>query len=400
MSVRSSFTILKKVKLPDKYKLARFQRSPELGPKILFFSGGSALKSVSAELIHYSHNSIHLITPFDSGGSSAVLRKAFNMPAVGDLRNRLMALADKSLYFNPSVFKLFAYRFPKDESQNKLRDEFYEMAFGKHPLVADVPDPMRKIIKHHLRFFWQQMPEDFDFRGANIGNLVLTSGYLEYERHFDPVLFIYSKLVEARGIVRPIVNKNVHLAVKLDNGEVICGQHKITGKEVPPLRSKIKEIFLTQSLDDFEPIRVEIREKIKRLIGEAELICYPIGSFYSSIIANLLPSGVAKAIANNSCPKIFIPNTGKDPEAIGLTLEEQVLKLIYYLRQDAPESSPVQLLNFILVDEDIKLYPGARLSKLELMRFGVEIIRCKLVSKESYPYLDPELLVKALLSIV
>ncbi|MEG6550492.1 2-phospho-L-lactate transferase CofD family protein, partial [Desulfocurvibacter africanus] len=81
--------------LPDPIKLARFLRAPELGPKVLFFTGGTALKALSRRIIDYTHNSIHLITPFDSGGSSAKLRAAFDMPAVGDLRNRLMALADR-----------------------------------------------------------------------------------------------------------------------------------------------------------------------------------------------------------------------------------------------------------------------------------------------------------------
>ena len=49
------------------------------------------------------------------------------------------------------------------------------------------------------------------------------------------------------------------------------------------------------------------------------MICYPIGSFYSSVIANLLPDGVARAVAENDCPKIFIPNTGVDKEMLGRT---------------------------------------------------------------------------------
>jgi hypothetical protein len=35
---------------------------PDLGPRILFFSGGSALRRLSEKLVDYTHNSIHLIT--------------------------------------------------------------------------------------------------------------------------------------------------------------------------------------------------------------------------------------------------------------------------------------------------------------------------------------------------
>jgi hypothetical protein len=49
-------------------------------------------------LCRFTHNSIHLISPFDSGGSSAVIREAFDMMAVGDIRNRLMSLADETVH--------------------------------------------------------------------------------------------------------------------------------------------------------------------------------------------------------------------------------------------------------------------------------------------------------------
>ena len=60
------------VALPDPTRVERCARLPELGPKVLFFSGGTALRDVSRRLKRYTHNSIHLITPFDSGGSSGL----------------------------------------------------------------------------------------------------------------------------------------------------------------------------------------------------------------------------------------------------------------------------------------------------------------------------------------
>lgn len=69
---------------------------PPLGPRLVF-TGGTALRDLSRQLIHYTHNSVHLVTPFDSGGSSAALRRSFAMPAVGDIRNRLLALADSAV---------------------------------------------------------------------------------------------------------------------------------------------------------------------------------------------------------------------------------------------------------------------------------------------------------------
>jgi CofD-related protein of GAK system len=154
---------------------------------------------LSRHLIGFTHNSIHLITPFDSGGSSAVLRRAFHMPAVGDLRNRLMALADQTVRGNPEIYTLFAFRFPEDETPEALREQLDLMAAGSHPLVGAIPEPLRGIVRNHLGFFRTEMPADFDLRGAAIGNLVLTAGYLNQSRSLDSVLFLFSRLVEARG---------------------------------------------------------------------------------------------------------------------------------------------------------------------------------------------------------
>lgn len=73
---------------PDMVRVDRCRRLPEYGPQILFFSGGTALRELSRTLKCYTHNSIHLLTPFDSGGSSAEIRRAFHVSSVGDFRNR------------------------------------------------------------------------------------------------------------------------------------------------------------------------------------------------------------------------------------------------------------------------------------------------------------------------
>ena len=49
---------------------------PDGGSRILFFSGGTALAPVAAELSRHTRNAVHVITTFDSGGSSAELRRS------------------------------------------------------------------------------------------------------------------------------------------------------------------------------------------------------------------------------------------------------------------------------------------------------------------------------------
>lgn len=396
----SKITITRAVHLPDPIRLARFSRAPELGPRVLFFSGGTALRGLSRKLLRYTHNSIHLITPFDSGGSSAHLRKHFHMLAVGDLRNRLMALADRSLTGNPEILKLFAYRFPEDAEPADLRERLGNMLRGRDELVGDIPDPMRKLIRSHLAFFLERMPDNFELRGASIGNLILAGGFFNYKRHIDPVVYLFSKLVGAKGVVRPIISVDLHLISELEDGTVLVGQHLITGKEAPPLKKPITNVYLSASRESPKPVRIRIRNKVEELIRNAELICFPMGSFYSSIVANLLPEGVGQAISEADCPKVFIPNTTADPEQVGMNLHQSVGRLLEYLeRSCTEETARDRLLNFVLMDSRRGGY-AKPLELNKIKRFGIEVLDVDLITEQSAPYLDDDRVLEHLLSLV
>lgn len=395
----SSVVISRAARLPDPARVALYRRAPELGPKLLFFSGGSALRELAEVLVDYTHNSVHLITPFDSGGSSAVLRRAFAMPAVGDVRNRIMALADRTVTGNPAVFELFAHRLPKDEPQAVLAARLARLASGEDPLVRRVPDPLRKIIRMHLRFFEAARPADFDLGGASIGNCILTGGYLNYNSKLDPVIYLFMKLVEARGVVRPIVNADLHLACELADGRMVVGQHRITGKEVAPLGAPISRMWLTASLDDPTPVAVSIRNKNVALIESADTICYPYGSFFSSLLANLMPRGVAAAVAATACPKVYIPNLGHDPEQLGLTGAKQAAMLLDTLRAGCDGECPRErLLRFVLVDTAGGRYAN-RLDIEGLCRLGLEVIDVPLARADNPERFDPRRVAEVLLSL-
>ncbi|EHJ46668.1 protein of unknown function UPF0052 and CofD [Solidesulfovibrio carbinoliphilus subsp. oakridgensis] len=392
-------TISRTVTLPDPTRAALYRRAPEFGPKLLFFSGGTALRHLSETLIDYTSNSIHLITPFDSGGSSAVLRKAFAMPAVGDIRNRIMALADRSITGNPAVFDLFAYRLPKDATQEELAVRFGRMITGEDPLVRRIPDPMRKIIRTHLHFFEQRRPPSFDLRGASIGNCILTGGYFNYNRMLDPVIYLFMQLVEARGVVRPIVTADLHLACQLENGRVLLGQHLMTGKEAAPIDAPIAKLWLVADLDDPTPATVRIREKTETLIRKADVICYPYGSFYSSLLANLLPQGVGDAVAATDCPKVYIPNLGHDPEQRGLTVAGQTARLLGALEGGCVKACRRDdLLRFVLVDSKKGRYENP-LDLPGIRRLGVQVLDVSLARDDNPDQADSRKVAELLLSL-
>jgi CofD-related protein of GAK system len=258
---------------------------------------------------------------------------------------------------------------------------------------------MRRLIRNQLGYFRNAMPDDFDLRGASTGNLILAGGYLNNHKHLDPIIFLFSKLVNVLGTVLAVVNDDLHLAADLEDGSCVTGQHRLTGKEVAPLASPVKRLFLSSHPDKPVAAKAEMRKKYGRLIQGAELVCYPPGSFYTSLVASLLPAGVGSAIAATDCPKVYIPNLGQDPEQIGMTLERSVLTLLDYLRADNPAGTPNgKLLNFVLVDSKRGNYPSS-LSSAVMQELGIRIIDTRLISRHSAPYYDAELLVATLLSL-
>ncbi len=407
--------------LPDPWRAARYKAYPEIGPRIVFFTGGTALRELSRTLAEYSHNCVHLITPFDSGGSSAVLRKAFGMPAVGDIRNRIMALADRTVRGNPEVGALFAHRFPKDAGEEELRETLADMIRGSHPLVRRAPEPLRSLARYHLRYFFERMPRDFDLRGASVGNLILAGGYFNNERNLEAVIFLFSRLAKARGVARPIVDADLHLAARLEDGSLILGQRRLTGKEVPPIASRVADLWLTAGEDDPAPVDASISPEVAAAIRGADLICYPMGSFYTSLMANLLPGGVAGAIADNRNPRVYLPNLGHDPEEWGMRLGDKIRTLGERLarglardraagtgaeagaRPDAEAVREARLLDVVLLDAGNPGYGSARdvdEAGREAERLGAQLVFAPLSARNRRDRLDPRLTAEHLLSLI
>lgn len=368
------------------------------GPRLLFFSGGSALKGLCQALRHSNHNSIHLITPFDSGGSSAKLRQAFSMPAVGDLRCRILDLANPRLANQERLHTLLSHRLPSQSSPPQLNTELVALARAEHLLMEGLEPESLGIMRQQLETFLKAMPADFDLRGASLGNLVLTGCYLGQGRQLAPCVQLLSSLVDTRGQVKSLVEASLHLGAELVNGRIILGQHLLTGKEAPAIESPIQRLWLNDSLDTLNPIDWHIDAEIQAMIASADVICYPPGSFHTSLLANLLPRGVGQAIARNPCPKVYIPNLGPDPEQLGLNLRSQVARLLEYLQKDAPDAAASELLNWILLDSQRGHYTGA-FAQRDFKGIGPRVMDLQLVSDRGQFQYDGKALTEALHTI-
>ncbi|BFM50589.1 GAK system CofD-like protein [Marinomonas sp. THO17] len=388
--------VWRRMVMPDLVRVHRYKSLPEQGPKVLFFSGGSALNKISRVFKEYTHHSIHLVTPFDSGGSSARLRDAFDIPAVGDLRSRLMALADETVMGQPEVYALFTHRLSSAQSAAELRLQLNALVAGEHELIACIPNPMKALIQTQLAVTQQSIDDTFDLRGASIGNLIMAGGYLNNQYQLDPIVFLFSRLIKALGEVKTTIDADLHLGVELENGDVVLGQHNITGKETSLLSSPIKRMWLNKGLKKASPTTCHIADDRIDAIASADLICYPPGSFYSSLLANLMPQGVGRAICQNPNPKVYLPNLGTDPEQLGLSLNEQVERLIAIVLNDVPELASYAALDYLLLDDR---YDYGDVDFDKLVRLNVAVIKTPLITHKPEKY-DEGLVTKALLSLV
>lgn len=378
--------------------VARARSHPERGPRILFLNGGSALRDVSRVLTRYTHASIHLTTPFDSGGSSASLREAFGMPSVGDLRNRLLVLADDGSPEAAVAQDCFGHRFQGSASPADLESELGRMIAGTEPRIAVLREPQQAFARETLRIFAERRPRDFDLRRASVGNLVLTGAYLT-NRDIEDALARFGRVLGVRGTVLPTTDANLHLAARLTDGTWVVGQHRLTGKEHPALPARIEEIQLVSGLAGGERVRPPASPAALARIREADLICLPMGSFYSSILCNLLPVGIGRAIADAACPKVYVPSTGPDPELIGVDPGRSACLLVEAMRADAGAETPTErLLDRVLLDPRSDRYDAPPDFAL-LDRLGIEHTQTPLVTRKGDERVDPQRLAEVLVTL-
>ncbi|MCX6799408.1 MAG: YvcK family protein, partial [Candidatus Diapherotrites archaeon] len=247
------YTIKRIGDLPALLQHIKGSRKKENGLRIVAIGGGTGLPCVLEGLKDYTKNITAIVTVTDSGRSTGLLRREFNIPAPGDMRNCLVALSDSEQL----MLDLFNYRFG-----GKM---FKDMSFGNLLIVA----------------------------------LAKTTG------SFENAVKAASKILAIRGKVLPSTNRNTHVCVELADGTVFKNEDEIIQRNVPPSvlakRPPIKKVFLA-------PENVKILPEARKAILDADLITIGPGSLYTSVITNLLVKGMKEAIAKSHAKKVYIAN--------------------------------------------------------------------------------------------
>lgn len=237
------------------------RRQLKKGPKIVVIGGGSGLSVLLRGLKEYTSNLTAIVTVADDGGSSGRLRGDQGMLPPGDIRNCLVALADKE----PLMEKLLQYRFPSGE-----------------------------------------------LAGHNLGNLLLAA-LNNMNGSFYEAVKALSRVLAVRGQVLPVTLEDVNLCAEMEDGEIICGESRI-----PKSGKRIRRVFLQPGV--CSPVK-EALEAIQC----ADAIVLGPGSLYTSILPNLLVRGMPEALASSRALKIYVCNVMTQPgETDGYTAADHV----------------------------------------------------------------------------
>lgn len=311
------------------------KRRSNKGPEIVAFGGGTGLSNLLRGLKKNSDNLTAVVTVADDGGSSGRLRDEMGILPPGDIRNCLVALADR----DPLMEKLFQHRF---ESEGGLE-------------------------------------------GHSFGNLYIAAmtGVLG---DFEEAVRASSKILAIRGKVLPATNEDIKL------GALYNDQEKRMGESAIPVYDKIiNKVFLYPENASTTP---EVRDSIRK----SDVIVIGPGSLYTSILPNLLVKGIAAEIKKSSALKLYICNVMTQPGETGdYTAADHAEAIIDHCGAGVFDYIIVN--NQAGTKELREKYEaeGAYPVKIDhqrLKELGLKIIETDLLKKNSYLRHDPNELAK------
>lgn len=191
-----------------------------------------------------------IVTVADDGGSTGRLRRQFHIPAMGDIRNVMCALAKEETLFT----HLMEYRFEGESD---------------------------------------------DVGGHNLGNLILTA-LTEKEGSFMKAISEISKILNVKGTILPASTQVITLFARMEDGTVVRGESNI-----PNFDNRIREIFYTE--------KVEANPEAVEAIQNADVIFIGIGSLFTSVIPCLIIEGICDSIRSSKAKCYYICNAMTQP---------------------------------------------------------------------------------------
>ncbi|WP_299228301.1 YvcK family protein [Sulfurihydrogenibium sp.] len=321
--------------------------------KVVAIGGGTGLSTLLRGLKYFVPDIIQdltaIVTVSDNGGSTGILRKELNIPAPGDVRNCITALAEDE----DILTKVMQYRFEEGEG----------------------------------------------LKGHSFGNLFLTV-LTKITGDFLEAVEITSKILKIKGHIIPSTDSMVNLVAEFTDGNIIKGEVEITeyGRK---LIAKIKRIWL-------EPEDVRAPQKAVDSILDADMIILGPGSLFTSIIPNLLIKDIRDAVLNSKAFKLYICNVMTQyGETDGFTASDHVKALNKIVTGDEESTflNAVLLNTTIPPDEVLKRYLKENSEPVvadvgNLSRMGLTVYAKDLLDEGNYARHSPKKLDAAILEII
>ena len=240
--------------------------------RIVVIGGGHGQAQICRGIKNIPNTHISaIVTVADDGGSTGRLRRQFNIPAMGDIRNVMIALAPQETLFS----SLMDYRFDDPSGKEK------------------------------------------DVAGHNLGNLILTALTDQSGSFFEAVKML-DDVLNVKGEIIPATTQVITLFARMHDGVIVKGEENI-----PHLDNKITRVFYEEE--------VHATPDAIRAITEADLIIYGIGSVYTSILPNVIIPEISNALQDTSARKVYFCNAMTQPgETDGYSVEDHVRALIQH----------------------------------------------------------------------
>ncbi len=246
--------------------------------KTIVIGGGTGSFGVLTGLGRTDHFDLSAVVPStDSGGSSGRLRDEFGFLPIGDVRQCLVALAEGQQE-SKLLRSLFSYRFDKGED---------------------------------------------GLKGHNLGNLLLTALSDIVGSEVEAIRNI-EKLFKIKGHVYPVSLEKCTLVAQYENGQEIEGEHLIDEPTYPhDGRLRITKLFTKP--------KGKINPEAKKAIANADLIILGPGDLYTSLIANLVISGMSQALVASKAKFIYIMNlVTKFGQTYNFTANDHLSEIVKY----------------------------------------------------------------------
>ena len=305
------------------------------GPHIVAIGGGTGLSSLLRGLKSYTDNLTALVTPADDGGSTGRLRELFGVHSLGDARQCLIALSDAE----PLMERVFSFRFGDGEG----------------------------------------------LEGHSLGNLLL-SGMIQSEGGFAKGLNAAHNLLAVRGQVLPSSAQS-HVTLE---ALTASGKHLIGESTIGSSGETLVSIWLT-------PEKVLPNEQAIEAIQKADAIVIGPGSLYTSILPNILISGIMETLDEISCPKILVCNVATQ------YLETDSFTAIDHLNAVIKHGNLVPS-HFLMNSKLIKIEPQYNQEPIapvdDIPDSKIKLVSKDLVDESRVSRHDPEKLAKVLLEII